>query len=182
MRGTVVETRTNSKATFFCRVLHMDTIILADRQGHIHQLCADTGCCVEDTLRAIGTDRERETKESVLPAGLDDEFSLLTQTNYIIHFVIMSHVFEKSLNYHYWECPWDVMVKALDCVIVVREFELQFRYYVHFRTNTFGKGVKVKLVTLAEGDPKAPFSIATAPRCRGEGYFILWIAPLYLWS
>ena len=30
-------------------------------------------------------------------------------------------------------CPRGVMVKALDCGIVVREFELQSRYYVHFR-------------------------------------------------
>ena len=37
---------------------------------------------------------------------------------------------------------------------------------------------KVKLVTLVEGDPKAPFSIATTPRCRGECYSI----PLYPWS
>ena len=31
------------------------------------------------------------------------------------------------------------MVKALDCGIVVREFELQSHYYVLFRTNTLGK-------------------------------------------
>ena len=36
-------------------------------------------------------------------------------------------------------CPRGVMVKALDCGIVVSEFELQSRYYVHFRTNTLGK-------------------------------------------
>ena len=30
-----------------------------------------------------------------------------------------------------------VMVKALDCGIVVSEFELQACYYVHFRINTF---------------------------------------------
>ena len=34
-----------------------------------------------------------------------------------------------------------VMVKALDCGIVVREFVLQSRYYVHFRANTLGKGM-----------------------------------------
>ena len=34
-----------------------------------------------------------------------------------------------------------VMVKVLDCGIVVCEFELQSRYYVHFRTNTLGKGM-----------------------------------------
>ena len=33
------------------------------------------------------------------------------------------------------------MVKARDCGIVVREFVLQSRYYVHFRANTLGKGM-----------------------------------------
>ena len=37
------------------------------------------------------------------------------------------------------------------------------------------------LVTLVEGDPKASFSIATTPRCRGGHYSIPWIAPLYSW-
>ena len=30
-------------------------------------------------------------------------------------------------------CPRGVIVKAMDCRIVVREFVLQSRYYVHFR-------------------------------------------------
>ena len=34
------------------------------------------------------------------------------------------------------------MVKVLNGGIVVREFELQSRSYVHFQTNTFGKGMK----------------------------------------
>ncbi len=38
-------------------------------------------------------------------------------------------------------CPRGVMVKAMDCGIVVSEFVLQSRYYVHFRANTLGKGV-----------------------------------------
>ena len=33
------------------------------------------------------------------------------------------------------------MVKAMDCGIVVSEFELQLCYYVYFRTNTIGKGI-----------------------------------------
>ena len=37
--------------------------------------------------------------------------------------------------------PRDLMVKAMDCGIVVREFVLQSRYYVHFRANTLGKGM-----------------------------------------
>ena len=39
-------------------------------------------------------------------------------------------------------CPRGVMVKVMDCGIVVREFVLQSRYYVHFRANTLGKGIK----------------------------------------
>ena len=38
----------------------------------------------------------------------------------------------------------------------------------------------IELVTVVEGDPKTPFSIATTPRCRGR-YFLLWIAPFYPW-
>ena len=41
----------------------------------------------------------------------------------------------------YRGCPRGVMVKAMDCRIVVREFVLQSRYYVHFRANTLGKGM-----------------------------------------
>ena len=38
-------------------------------------------------------------------------------------------------------CPRGVMVNAMDCGIVVREFVLQSRYYVHFRANTLRKGL-----------------------------------------
>ncbi len=34
----------------------------------------------------------------------------------------------------------------------------------------------IKLVTIVEGDPKAPFSIATTPRCSGGWYSFPWIA------
>ena len=33
------------------------------------------------------------------------------------------------------------MVKAMDCGIVVSEFEFQSPYYVHFRANILGKGM-----------------------------------------
>ena len=42
---------------------------------------------------------------------------------------------------NYRGCPRGVMVKAMDWGIVVREFELQSRYYVHFLANTLGKGM-----------------------------------------
>ena len=36
------------------------------------------------------------------------------------------------------------------------------------------------MATLVEGDPKAPFLIATTPRCKGGRFSFPWIAPLYL--
>ena len=41
---------------------------------------------------------------------------------------------------------------------------------------------KVKLVTLVEGDPKVPFSIATTPKCSEKRFSISWIVPHYPWS
>ena len=38
-------------------------------------------------------------------------------------------------------CPRGVMIKAMDCGIVVSEFKFQSRYYVHFWANTLGKGM-----------------------------------------
>ena len=50
-----------------------------------------------------------------------------------------------SIDIHYLQhilgCPHGVMVKAMDCRIVVSEFVLQSRYYVHFRANTLRKGM-----------------------------------------
>ena len=47
-------------------------------------------------------------------------------------------------------CPRGVMVEAMDCGIVVSEFVLQLRYYVHFRANTLGKGMNT-LILPAKG-------------------------------
>ena len=38
-------------------------------------------------------------------------------------------------------CPRGVIVKVMDCGIVVSEFILQSLYYVHFWANTLGKGM-----------------------------------------
>ena len=37
----------------------------------------------------------------------------------------------------------------------------------------------VRLATIVEGDPKAPFSLATTPRCRGGRKSFPLIAPFY---
>ena len=44
-----------------------------------------------------------------------------------------------------------VMVKAMHCGIVVREFVLQSRYYIHFRANTLGKGMNPLILPPAMG-------------------------------
>ena len=48
-------------------------------------------------------------------------------------------------------CPRGVTVKAMNCGIVVREFVLQSRYYVHFRANTLGKGMNPLILPPAMG-------------------------------
>ena len=50
-------------------------------------------------------------------------------------------VFHQLQIYMYGGCPRGTMVKAMDSRIVVSEFEHQLCYYVHFWTNTFGKGM-----------------------------------------
>ena len=49
------------------------------------------------------------------------------------------------------ECPRCVMAKSMDCEIVVSEFVLQSRYYVHFRANTLGKGMNPLILPPAMG-------------------------------
>ena len=44
-------------------------------------------------------------------------------------------------------CQWrekfcGVVVNVLNCYIISSESELRLRYYVHFRANTFNKGMK----------------------------------------
>ena len=49
---------------------------------------------------------------------------------------------EEEYLMSWWRrCPRSIMVKAMDCVIVVNEFGCQSRYYVHFQTNTLGKSM-----------------------------------------
>ena len=50
------------------------------------------------------------------------------------------------------ECPCGVMFKVMDCRIIISEFELQLRYYVHFRANTIGKGMNPLILPAMELD------------------------------
>ena len=52
-----------------------------------------------------------------------------------------------NATYSIYGCPRGVMVKAMNCGIVV----LQSRYYVHFRANTLGKGMNPLILPPAMG-------------------------------
>ena len=43
--------------------------------------------------------------------------------------------------------PHSMMAKVLDCGLEVSKFKLQLCYYIHFQTNTLGKG-KYSLISL----------------------------------
>ena len=52
-----------------------------------------------------------------------------------------------EINYYYyyyfnWRSPCSIVANVQDHDIVVNEFKFQSRYYVHFRINTLGKGMK----------------------------------------
>ena len=52
---------------------------------------------------------------------------VLLRSYFVMSFYRLSIFCQKSLN-TFWGCPRGVMVKALDCGIVVREFVLQFTF------------------------------------------------------
>ena len=62
------------------------------------------------------------------------------QTNKVVVFAV------ETFKTKTW-CPRGVMVKAMDCEIIVSDFVLQCRYYVHFRANILGKGMKPLILT-----------------------------------
>ena len=61
--------------------------------------------------------------------------------NHLVHMDDIKLIAKNEKKTWVCVCPRDVMVKAMDCGIVVSEFVLQSRYYVHFRTNTLGEGM-----------------------------------------
>ena len=64
----------------------------------------------------------------------------------LITFYTNSHILLILLTNSHMGCPRGVMVKALDCGVVVCEFVLQSCYYVHFRANTLGKSMNPLII------------------------------------
>ena len=126
---------------------HGHTRINQPTKTYIHPLSADTWCCLKDLPRLAAW------KESVLSAQPDNEddwelnpqfsskgaetssLAVTQQQSAQTHSTYCSNTDHKW----YRGCPHGVMVKVMDCGIIVSEFVLQSRYYIHFRANTLGK-------------------------------------------
>ena len=104
------------------------------------------------------TGKAREAILEILPTDLNEEDGLSKL------YSKLDELFKEDENeaaletYHEFErcpggggVPGGVMVKAMNCGIVVREFVLQSRYYVHFRANTLGKGMNPLILPPAMG-------------------------------
>ena len=84
-------------------------------------------------------DRAIKVRDFKVQSRENVRFRVNTLVKGINHLITPAVV--KVLPFLFWGCPRGVMVKAMNCGIVVREFVLQSRYYVHFRANTLGKGM-----------------------------------------
>ena len=92
-------------------------------------------------------------------------------------------IFLLSFRLFWWYCL--KYPKVLVIVLFCERSDYHYYYlhtYVHNDIYIYIYISKVKLATIVEGDPKAPFSITTTPRCRGGRYSIPRIAPLYPWT
>ena len=84
----------------------------------------------------IGSSGERGSGISVLPARHDDDDDDIHNRSVHMNMAMLPERQDLTGRSHH-----GVMVKALDCGIVVLEFELQSRYRVHFQTNNLEKGM-----------------------------------------
>ena len=80
-------------------------------------------------------DNQLRKTNTILPLSVSKLIKICT--------LCTSHCYFQHSSYFHKRggCPRGVMVKTMDCGIVVCEFVLQSRYYVHFRANTLGKGM-----------------------------------------
>ena len=73
--------------------------------------------------------------------------SLCVQVCVCVNMYIRLNAHTHPYTQAYGECPCSVIIKVVGCRIVVCEFELQSSYYVHFRSNTFEKGMNLLILT-----------------------------------
>ena len=100
----------------------------------------------------------------------------------------LSHHFQ-VLNWNTWnhtivwkKLCWDVDFLCGNDILQDRIWYISTSRRIGYGISIVAGHVKVvKLVTVVEGDPKAPFSVATTPTCKGGRFPFPWISPLYPW-
>ena len=95
----------------------------------------------------------------------------------IICFILLTYIF---LPFYLFYMPSVGSIHFSRIVIYIYIYIL-YRIHVISIYYIYIIKVEVKLATVVEGDQKAPFSIATTPRCSGGRHSFPWIAPLYTW-
>ena len=100
--------------------------------------------------------RFKDTSRGVMVSKVDlQTYTSEFETHWVPHpFGLVpnrSKELRRLLPRRFWGCPRGVMVKAMNYGIVVREFVLQSRYYVHFRANTLGEGMNPLILPPAMG-------------------------------
>ena len=181
MLGTAREIRTNSWATFFSEILHMDTSSVG-RPFISSVMTLDT---VLETYRGhITRDAERGWKKSVLSAQLADYNLGLTfytksknvQINKSLKCYLFKFIFSLRNQRPYYRETLEIFSFKLQN----EKDELFFLQNNYILLNRFIPVRDVNVPTIVEGDEKALFSIATTPKCRRGRHSFPWIAPLYL--
>ena len=94
------------------------------------------------------------------------------QTNFIHAITIQQRINKLLMKFIFTPCGYLQIDRK-------RLHLMNFDIWIIKTYSSFTKYDKVKLVTLVEGDPKAPFSIATTLRCRGGRYSIPKSVSLY---
>ena len=92
-------------------------------------------------LKKRFSDRRQHKRKCMLPIVLQSIGQIDLFRIYLYSIALCIQKSLRNNNRKCRGCPRGVIVKAMDCGIVVREFILQSRYYVHFRANTLGKGM-----------------------------------------
>ena len=112
---------------------------------------------------------------------------------HVVKYSCLKQIIFKQINMnHRWD-PNRTGVSSLDAAqgytqdiyIFVGEEALNLLQEIqswYFKQKQQSSIFHIKLATIIVDEPKAPFSLTTTPRCRGEWYSFPRIAPLYPWS
>ena len=95
---------------------------------------------------------------------------------------MMTNERSKSARDNFSEFTYQLQSRTKTLVRKLERIQIKlYRQNVSLSFNQTYFWVVVKSATAVEGDPKAPFSIATTPKCRRGRYSFPWITSLYSW-